>query len=132
MVRPKSLKNYSTDQMDAAIKTVKVNGMSMNRASKIHGVLRITLHDRISGNLFLLLQYIFLLISFFFLSKDLLCVRHFMESRLFANVWNGQILNISQRIQFAKVSPHKAPPLNIEELLISFHVGFCFHSHLKF
>ena len=132
MVHPKSLKNYSTDQMDAAIKTVKVNGMSMNRASKIHGVPRITLHDRISGNLFLLLQYILLLISYFFLSKDLLCVCHFMESRLFANVWNGQILNISQWIQSVKVSPQKPLPLNIEELLILFHVGFCFHSHLKF
>ena len=62
--------------MDTAIKTVKVNGMSMNRASKIHGVPRSMLHDRISGNLFLLLQCILLLISYFFLLTDLLCVCH--------------------------------------------------------
>ena len=32
---------------------------SMSRASKFHGVPKITLHDRISGNWFLLMQYIF-------------------------------------------------------------------------
>ena len=46
--------------MDAAIKPMKIDGMSMSCASKIHGVPRITLHDKISGNWFLLLQYIFL------------------------------------------------------------------------
>ena len=50
MVHPKSLKNYSTDQMDAAIKAKKIDDMTMSRASKIHGVPRIALHDRISGN----------------------------------------------------------------------------------
>ena len=45
--------------MDTAIKAVKIDGMSMSHTSKIHGVPRITLHDKISGNWFLLLQYIF-------------------------------------------------------------------------
>ena len=36
--------------MNAAVKAVKIDGMSMSRASKIHGVPKITLHNRISGN----------------------------------------------------------------------------------
>ena len=36
--------------MDTAIKAVKIDGMSMRHASKIHRVPRITLHDKISGN----------------------------------------------------------------------------------
>ena len=138
MVCPKPLKNYSADQMDAAIKPMKIDGMSMSCTSKIHGVPRIKLHDKISGNWFLLLQYIFLynfvidimflLIFCFFLSQNLLCVCHFTESWLFGNVLNGQILNI----QSTKVSPCKASPLNNEYLLLSFYVDFCFHFHLKF
>ena len=36
--------------MDTAIKAVKIDGMSMSHASKIHEVPRITLNDKISGN----------------------------------------------------------------------------------
>ena len=37
MVHLNSLKNDTTYQMDAAIKAVKIDGMSMRCASKIHG-----------------------------------------------------------------------------------------------
>ena len=36
LVCPKSLKNSSTDQIDVAIKAVKIDGMSMSHTLKIH------------------------------------------------------------------------------------------------
>ena len=47
---PKVFKKLINRPYGYCLKAVKIDGMSMSHTSKIHGVPRITLHDKISGN----------------------------------------------------------------------------------
>ena len=47
--RPQRRKQWTAEQMDAALYSVMHNGLSGNKAADLHGVPRSTLKDRLSG-----------------------------------------------------------------------------------